>query len=237
MKKLLSFALVLTMLLVFAFSAMATPSYDSTVYVNITPDDKAIVLAGEAVDVTFTVEITNISKSGDLPQITVTPLGDNTEGIAAITNVKIVNKSTAVFTFTVTYTEVGDYDFWVNIKNMQGNSGKWNYEFTTNAVTVSVIEPPETLPEGFEFTDDGLLISKDALGIGDFAANGKTVTVFHDGIDLSVNSDANASNSGIQIKFKVLDVGVYVITNTETGLIFSFEIVKLDGNKSIINIL
>ena len=140
MKRLISHALVLMMVLAFTVPALAAPSYDSTVYVDITPDDQGIVLIGDSVDVTFTVNVTNISKSGDLPQIVVTPCGDNTEGIAASNVTKIITQGTGVFEFTVTYTEIGDYDFWVEIKNMQGNSGKWNYEFVSEKVTVSIVD-------------------------------------------------------------------------------------------------
>ncbi|MDR2017582.1 MAG: hypothetical protein LBQ00_01670 [Syntrophobacterales bacterium] len=47
MKKLSFLAFVFTMAFAFAIPTMATPAYDSTVYVNTTPDDKTkIVLSG-----------------------------------------------------------------------------------------------------------------------------------------------------------------------------------------------
>ena len=236
MKKFMTVALVLALALAFAVPAMAVPSYDSTVYVNITPDDPGIILNGDSVDVTFTVDVTNISKSGDLPQIVVTPLGDNTAGIAASALTKIANGNTAAFTFTVTYTEIGEYEFAVNIKNMQGNSGKWNYEFNSAPVTVSIIAPPEEegIPEGFAFVDGGMTISKDALGIGDFDSNGKDIIVYFNGSAKDVNSQVNASNNGLKIKDKALLVGVYEIINTATGLTFKFEIIRLGDNAAIV---
>ncbi|MCL1810537.1 MAG: hypothetical protein FWG42_12345 [Clostridiales bacterium] len=239
MKKLLTITLVLALVLASAVPAMAVPSYDSTVLVEITPDDKEIILSGDSVEVIYTVTVQNISKSGDLPQIVVTPLGDNTGTLAPSSAVKIINTSAVAFTFEVTYTEIGEYDFWVNIKNMQGGSGKWNYEFTSTAVTTTIIAPPpvEQLPEGFSINGDGLFITKNALGIGDFSPNGKELTVLIDGVSVDVNSDVNASSGGICIKYKTLKPGVYVIKNETSDLEFSFEIKKLDGYQSEINIL
>jgi len=234
MKKLLFFALVLTMVLASAVPAMAVPSYDSTTMIDVTTDidNKIFLINGEAV-VTYTVSITNISKSGDLPQVIVTPLGDNDLAASKIT--KINNKATEIFTFTVVYTELGSYDFWVNVKNMQGNSGKWNYEANSNIVTIEVVKAPVNLPDGFTISSDGLNITKDALGFG-FNSNGKNVSVEFNGVGLDVNSDVNANNNGIMIKTKVFAVGTYIVSNTDTGesLTFVVELVNGEYNISIV---
>lgn len=237
MKKYIAFFLALIMAFAVSVPVMAIPSYDSTVLVDITPDDAEIILSGDSVDVTYSVNVTNISKSGDLPQIVVTPFGDNTTGLATSAVTKIVNKNTVIFEFTVTYTEIGEYEFWVNIKNMQGNSGKWNYEFTSDPVTTVIIAPPASLPDGFSISGDGLAITKNALKIGEFSSNGKDIIATIDGILYDVNSEIGVSNNGIVIKEKVLKPGMYVITNTASGLSFRFEIEKLDGYQSIIKIL
>jgi len=235
MRKLITLGLIVTLVLSFSIPVMAQPSYDSTVYVDITPDDMEIILAGDSVEVYYTVNVQNISQSGDLPQIIVTPFGDNTDALAASVVTKIANKKTAAFTFTVTYTEVGEYEFWVNIKNMQGNSGKWNYEFTTEKIITKVIAPPVEMPDGFTIDDGGNLnITKDALNIGNFSSNGKDITVTRNGVPVNVNSDINVNNNGLSIKAKAFIVGVYVITNTATGQTMSFEIANIDGNTATI---
>jgi hypothetical protein len=108
----------------------------------------------------------------------VTPFGHNTSGISASKPTLIAKEDTVEFTFTVTYAEEGTYDFCVNIKNMRGNSGKWNYEFNACGGNVSVVASSESeLPDGFTFTSDGLLINCwDALGIDvDASNNGKNI--------------------------------------------------------------
>ena len=233
MKKTL--VLLLTVAFAFAVPMMAGPSYDSTVMVNISPDTKEIILSGDSVDVTYTIGVTNISKSGDLPQIVVKPFGDNTEGLTATPVTKIAKGKTVEYTFTVTYTEVGEYFFWVNIKNMQGNSGKWNYEFTSDAVNVTIIAPPASLPDGFFFDDGNLWLVKNILGLENIPASGGHI-VKRNGVALSGNSDSNANSWGIQIKSKVLETGTYEIVY-DCEVLLTFEIAKLDGLGSIINVL
>jgi hypothetical protein len=239
MKKFILFVFVLTMALVFSVPVMAVPSYDSTVYVEITPDDPVIVLYGNSVEVTYVVSVTNISKSGTLPQMRVSPLGDNTECLDAAPLIYIYPGQTEEFAFTVSYTEAGVYDFAAWIRNIQGNSGKWNYEFTTANVSVTIVDAPEeeSLPEGFSIDGTGLKLSKELLveNIGNFGAEGQntTITITLDDASISSGKDFNTNNNGITIK--KFEVGTYAVTNTVDGVSETFTFrVMLDENNSVI---
>lgn len=232
MKKFLVFAFVLTMALVFSVPAMAIPSYDSTVRVEVKPDDLAIVLNGDSVEVVFTVSITNISKSGTLPQLLVVPEGDNTEALAAAPITSIESGQTKEFSFTVTYTEVGSYSFNVWIRNMQGNSGKWNYEFRPFGVTVEIVEQKPEFPDGIGTDKDGnLIINSELLGGVLPQSNGQGwIEITVDGTVLRSGGQGgaqyNTNSKSIKIERAALADGVVEIKvatfnpNTEASLAF-----------------
>ena len=196
-----------------------------SVDIGITTDSGTeFVLDNGAVTVTYYVTITNLG-NGAIPQPQVTLTGNDGEVLETLADFQILNNGEYSFTFGVTYDEAGDYDFGVLFQNMTGNGP--NFTLDPVVVTVTIVDPPASLPEGFELTDEGLSIT-----LGDFAppSMNQTVSVWLGCTELKSGPDYRTSRNDLVIK--TLQTGTYWIFDSATEYYLIFDL-TIDGSGNV----